>query len=121
MAGGVERLSVWEVVAFLSELGALAALAYWGIAVPDTAPLKVLAGAGLPLLAAVLWGMFAAPRAPVRRTPLVVATKVLVYGGATAALAATDHPVLAAVLALAGLLGSLLSRPGPAVTPPPRP
>ena len=100
---------VWSVVALLSEFAALAALGYWGFTVPDGVTIRVLLGVGLPVLAAVLWGLFAAPRAVVRRTPLVVATKVLVYGAAVLALAGTGHLVLAAVLAVAALLGSLLS------------
>lgn len=108
----------WSAVAFLSELAALAALAFWGATVPHGLVLRLLAGAGLPLAAALLWGLLAAPRAPIRRTPLVVGTKVLVYGAAALALVATGHPVLAAALALAGLFGSVLGRPPPSVSPP---
>src|SRR3954471_2133034 len=103
---------IWPLVAFLSDLAALAALAYWGFPAPDGGPAKVLLGVGLPLIAAVLWGLFAAPRALVHRTPLAVATKVLVFGAAVAALVVRDHLVLAVVLAVAAVLGSFLS-PGP--------
>ena len=109
---------IWAAVAFVSELAALAALAFWGFTVPTGVVSKLLAGVGLPLLAAVLWGLFAAPKARIRRTPLVVATKVVVFGGAALALVATGHPVLAAALAVAGLLGSLLSRPPTEFTAP---
>ena len=108
---------IWAAVAFLSELAALAALAYWGVTTPDGAAARILLGIGAPVLAAVLWGLFAAPRAVVRRTPLVVATKVVVFGAAVLALVATGHPVLAAVLAAAALLGSLLSRGPDALSP----
>lgn len=107
-------------VALASELGALAALAFWGAGVPGGVLPQVLAGIGLPAVAALLWGLFAAPRAPIRRPLLVVATKVLVYGAAAWALAATGHPVLAAVLALAGLLGSVPAAASPPVSPPRR-
>lgn len=110
--------ALWAAVAFVSELAALAALAFWGATVPDAVVLKVVAGVGLPLVAAVLWGLFAAPKARIRRAPLVVATKVVVFGSAAIALVATSHPVLAAVLAVAGLLGSLLSRPATELTEP---
>lgn len=99
----------WAAVALLSELAALAALGYWGFTVPDGTVARVLLGIGLPVVAAVLWGLFAAPRAVVRRTPLVVATKVLVFGAAVLALAGTGHLVLAAVLAAGAVLGSFLS------------
>jgi hypothetical protein len=63
----------------------------------------------LVLAAAVLWGVLAAPRAPVRVPVLAVVVKVVVFGAAVAALLGLGHPVLAAVLAVAALLGSVLS------------
>jgi multidrug transporter EmrE-like cation transporter len=99
----------WATVAFLSELAALAALALAGFTVPSGIAARVLLGVGLPLAAAVLWGLFAAPHAPVQLGALAVATKVLVYGAAVGALLVAGHPWPAAVLAAAALLGSLLS------------
>jgi hypothetical protein len=52
-------------VAFLLELCALAALGYWGFRTASGPAAKAALGIGAPLLAAVLWGLFAAPRAPV--------------------------------------------------------
>ncbi len=42
---------------------------------------------------------------------LAVATKVVVFGAAVAALVASGHPRSAAALAVAALLGSVLSAP----------
>lgn len=53
---------------FLLELGALAAFGLWGAWVADGA-VAVLLAIGLPVAVAVLWGVFAAPRAR-RRLPL---------------------------------------------------
>lgn len=64
-----------------------------------------------PAVAGVLWGVFAAPRAPVRVPALTLLVKVCVFGAAVLALSATGHPVLAIVLAAAALLSSLLSTP----------
>lgn len=100
---------IWATVAFLSELAAVAALAFAGLTVPSGIPARVLLGVGLPLVAAVLWGLFAAPHAAVHVGALAVATKVVVYGGAVGALLVAGHPWLAAVLAAAALLGSVLS------------
>jgi hypothetical protein len=100
---------IWATVAFLSELAALAALALAGVSVPSGVAARVLLGVGLPLAAAVLWGLFAAPRAPVQLGVLAVATKLLVYGAAVGALLLAGHPRSAAVLGAAALLGSLLS------------
>ncbi|NKQ57356.1 YrdB family protein [Amycolatopsis sp. K13G38] len=72
-----------EGLAFLLELLALAALAYWGLAE------VAWAGIGAPALAAVLWGLFAAPRATFTLPVVgVLLVKVLVFGSAVAALIA---------------------------------
>lgn len=48
---------------FLLELGMLAAVGYWGFKTSSNWFLKILLGIGLPVLIAVLWGMFVAPKA----------------------------------------------------------
>jgi hypothetical protein len=103
------RYGVGATLAFLAELGALAALAFWGFTEPAGGVGRVLLGVGLPVAAAVLWGLFAAPRAVVRVPVLVVVTKVAVLGGAVAALAVTGHPWLALALGAAAALGQLLT------------
>ena len=50
-------------VRFLLELCMLAAVAFWGFKTQSSWLMKLLFGLGLPLLIAVLWGMFLAPRA----------------------------------------------------------
>jgi len=112
----------WLTLAFLAEIAALAALAVWGwSAVDPTAGRPALAVAA-PVVAAVLWGVFAAPRAPVRIPALTVLVTVVVFGAAVLALLATGHPVWAIVLAAAALLSSVLSTPPdrPAATSPRR-
>jgi hypothetical protein len=96
-------------LAFVSELGSLAALAFWGFSVPAGAVARVLLGVGLPVAAAVLWGLFAAPRAVIRIPALVAVTKVAVQGGAVAALAVSGHPWLAVALAAGAVLGQLVT------------
>jgi hypothetical protein len=97
-------------IAFLVELCALAALGYWGVWVGGTLLTKTALGIGAPLLAAILWGVFAAPRAPVS-VPLVgLGVKVIVFGSAVAALYTTDHRGLAMAFAVIVLLNSLLVR-----------
>jgi hypothetical protein len=101
----------WLTVAFLAELGALVALAVWGWSVGDPTGWRVVLAVAAPTVAAVLWGVFAAPRAPVRVPALALLVKLVVFGGAVVALFATGHPWWAAVLAVAALLSSLLSTP----------
>jgi hypothetical protein len=52
-----------EGLAFLLELVMLGALGWWGVATGGSMIAKVLLGACGPLAAAVVWGMFAAPKA----------------------------------------------------------
>jgi hypothetical protein len=97
-------------LAFLLELCALGALGFWGVRTGDGLFAKVALGLTAPLLAAVLWGMFAAPRAPVSSPPLKLATQLAVFGSAALALYATGHGRLALVFALAVVLNGVLLR-----------
>ena len=97
-------------IAFLLELCALAALGYWGVWVGSGPLIKIALGIGAPLCAAVLWGLFAAPRAPVS-VPLVgLGVKAIVFGSAVAALYTTGHRGLAIAFAVIVLVNSLLVR-----------
>ncbi len=61
---------------------------------------KAALGIGAPLLAAVLWGLFAPPRAPVSSPPLRLGVQAAVFGSAALALYATGHGSLASVFAV---------------------
>jgi hypothetical protein len=86
---------------FAFELCALAALAYGGWHVGGPLWLRILVAVALPLLAAVVWGRWVAPKAshPIP-DPQRLIPEWLVFGGATVALAVTGHPFLAAILAV---------------------
>ena len=89
---------------FLLELCALAALAYWGA---TTGPLlvNVLLGIGAPLAAAVVWGIWAAPRSPRRLSGgarLIVESAV--FAAAALALVAAGAPVLGVILVVVVVL-----------------
>ncbi|GHF77083.1 hypothetical protein GCM10017566_59090 [Amycolatopsis bartoniae] len=88
-----------EGLAFLLELLALAALAYWGFATGDGIVWKFVLGIGAPVVAAVVWGLFAAPRASFGLPVVgVLAVKAVFFGAAVVALVVTGHPVLGALL-----------------------
>ncbi|MDT0432709.1 YrdB family protein [Streptomyces salyersiae] len=90
-----------EVLAFVLELGVLGALAWWGFTAVDGALVSAVLGIGTPAAAAVLWGLFAAPRARFRGAPAgAPAVKALVLGGGAAAVYGVGHPVAAVVLAV---------------------
>lgn len=50
-------------VRFLLELSMLAAVGYWGFKTHPSWAMKILFGVGLPILIAVLWGVFVSPKA----------------------------------------------------------
>lgn len=89
-----------EGLAFVLELAALAALAYWGFTAEGVAA-KIVLGVGAPVVAAVVWGLFAAPRATVALPlPGVLLVKAIVFGAAVAALAVRGDAVPAIVFAV---------------------
>ena len=96
-------------VRFVLELCALGALGYWGVRVGETTLQKILLGLGAPLLAAVVWGTFVSPRAPVQ-LPLMLhlLVQLLVFGAAVAALLAVQRPSLAWTLGGVALLNAAL-------------
>ena len=87
-------------VAFLLELCALAALGYWGLRTASGPATKAALGISAPLLAAVLWGLFAAPHAPVSIPLASGGVQLLVFGSAAAALYATGRHALALTFAV---------------------
>ena len=99
-------------LAFALELCALAALCYWGFSVGGGPVAKAVLGIGAPVCAAVLWGLFAAPRAPVSVPLLGLGTKLLVFGSATLALYATGHGVLALLFAIVVVANTIMVRLG---------
>jgi Protein of unknown function (DUF2568) len=97
-------------LAFLLELCALAALGHWGVHVGGGPVAKTLLGIGAPLLAAVAWGLFAAPRATFSVPLAKVAVEVAVFGSAALALYATGHRALGIAFAILVVLNSILVR-----------
>ncbi|MER5177586.1 YrdB family protein [Streptomyces sp. NPDC002896] len=98
--GGRPWFTANEVLAFLLELTALALLGWWGFATGGNVLGRIALGLGTPLLAVVLWALFAAPKARLR-PPLAVVllVKAVVLGGGAAGLYGVGHPVAAVVLA----------------------
>ena len=90
---------------FFLELGALAALAYWGFHTGSGLGMKLLLGAGAPLLGAVLWGVFRVPNDPGPAVvaiagPLRLALELGFFALSVAALYAAGQPTLALAFGL---------------------
>lgn len=96
-------------VRFLLELAMLAALAYWGLHTGDSLPVDVLLGVGAPVVAAAVWGTFAAPRSDRRLSgPALVAVQLTLLGAGAVALAAAGRTALAVVFAIVIVVNAAL-------------
>jgi Protein of unknown function (DUF2568) len=106
-----------EAAAFVLELLVLVALSAWGFSTGRRLAESVTLGLGVPALAAVIWALFAAPRA---RFPLALAgtlaVKAVVFAAAVVALVALGQPALAIALALVLIANTTVAvacKPGP--------
>ena len=87
-------------LSFLLELCLLAALGYWGIQTGQGTLAKIALGVGAPLLVAVVWGVFCAPKAAKRlRGPALHLVELALLGTAALALYVAGHPALAVMFA----------------------
>jgi hypothetical protein len=94
---------------FLLEIGALGALGYWGFRTGESRLTRIALGVGAPLTAAVVWGAFASPNAPVQLAPPArIALQTAVFGGSAAALADAGHPRWAVGFATAVVVNTVL-------------
>jgi hypothetical protein len=83
---------------FALELAGLAAFGYWGFVVGDGLRLKALLGLGVPVVAAVLWGLFASPKSAVSLPDAAkLAFEIVWFGAAAAGLTHAGRPWLAVV------------------------
>lgn len=89
------------VVSFLLELCLLVAFGYWGFVTGDALWLKLVLGIGVPVLVAVVWGLFMAPKAarPLPR-PWHDVAEVVLFGLGILALFAAGQATLAIVFAV---------------------
>jgi len=91
-------------VRFVLELCAVCALGYWGLQAGQNGLMKILLGLGAPLLAAIVWGTFVAPKAAVLLPgALRLGLECLVFAAAVAALLAVGKPALAGAFAAVAL------------------
>jgi hypothetical protein len=108
---------VHGIVRFLLELTAIVTFAIWGYAQSETWT-RILLAILLPLLFALLWGVFAVRDDPSRSGKTVVRTPGIVrlllelglFGYATWMLVDLDHPLLAGILCGAVLMHYFISR-----------
>ena len=94
---------------FLLELCMLAAVGYWGFKTQSGWGMKLLLGIGLPVVIAVVWSLFLAPRAlsPLRGMTHLLLSLILLGSGAVA-LFASGHPTLGWMYAIILILNQVL-------------
>jgi len=81
---------------FLLELGLLVAFGYWGFTTGELMIVKIGLGIGAPLLFAVIWGLFLAPKASRRlHEPWRLILELVIFGLAIAALYGAGQPAWA--------------------------
>ena len=84
--------SINVAVRFLLEICVLISVGYWGFKSDSGWILKIPLGIGAPLLIAVIWGMFGAPKATYHLNGIMLlALEVLVFGSGVAALYSTKN------------------------------
>ena len=86
-------------LAFVLEVVMLAAFCLAGWSVTRIMWLRIALAVGLPAIAIVLWGLFAAPRAGKRRLkmPALLVFKVLMFVAASAALVVAGQAFIASI------------------------
>lgn len=104
------RIGPNAVVRFFLELFALFSLGYWGyLAWPFPWPGLAFA-IGMPLFAAIVWGLFRAPRARFPLEPVGRAiVEIAVMGSAALAWLDLEHPVVALVFAVVAAVSGVLN------------
>lgn len=104
------RIGPNDVLRFLLELFALFSLGFWGyLAWPFPWP-GVLFMIGTPLFAAVVWGLFRAPKARFPLDPVGRGiVEIAVFGAATIAWAMLEYPVIAVVFGVLALISGIIN------------
>lgn len=96
-------------IRFLLELTLLVALGYWGFSMQPTLGLKILLGVGLPLMVAVLWGLFVSPKAAILvSAPLHLFLEIALLGLGSAALFFSHKPNLAWIYTILVIINKIL-------------
>jgi hypothetical protein len=94
---------------FLLELCILAIFGYWGFTTGSNTFLKFLLGVGAPILFAVVWGTFLAPKSPKRlHEPWLFLLELVVFGLTFWALYSTDKANLTVAFGGVYILNKIL-------------
>ncbi len=98
------------ILAFLMELAGLAIYSWWGWEAGSSTALRLVLAVGLPVVAAVLWGLFAAPTSKHGGPIFTAAFKLTCFALAALAVWGLGHPVLAGVFVVVVTVNILIIR-----------
>lgn len=96
-------------LAFLLELGVLAALGYWGFQTGHGTAVHIGLGIGAPLIAIGVWAVYGAPRSARRlRGFRLLMLRVIFFGSGAIALWAANQPTFAVLFAIVSVINLTL-------------
>lgn len=93
---------------FTLELAALGSLSYWGFNTQIGGLPRALLGVAAPLVAALVWGLFASPQAQFTSGSSKVIVQILVFGSAAVALAVAGRTAWSAAFVAAAVANAAL-------------
>ncbi len=94
---------------FLLELCALYALGYWGFQNGNGTIMKCVWGIFIPLLIAIVWGIFGSPKAPIQLPKTFhFLLELGIFGLPAIALYIADKPILACIYLLLVVINRIL-------------
>jgi hypothetical protein len=103
MTGALRGLNL--ALAFILELCALGALAYWGFNASENTVFRLVLGVGAPFVMIVIWGVYLAPKSSRRFTePPLTGAKLILFGLASVGLAVSGQTRIAAIFMAAAVL-----------------
>ncbi|HEY4551275.1 MAG TPA: YrdB family protein, partial [Bacillus sp. (in: firmicutes)] len=81
---------------FLLEIAMLVSFMYWGLHLDTSLFVKILFGIGAPILVAVIWGTFIAPKASIPvSVPISILLQIILFSLAAVALYFSEKGTLA--------------------------
>lgn len=106
----ISLLQTVNLVARLAvELAALVALSCWGFHLKGGTAVRIVAGIGAPLMAAVVWALFASPNTNLAVSAVTKTTvQLLVFSAVTGALLRLRRPRLAIAFAVLAAVNAAL-------------
>ncbi len=94
---------------FLLEIAMLVSFMYWGFHLDTSLLVKILFGIGTPILVAIIWGTFIAPKASIPvSVPIRILLQIILFSSAAVALYFSEKGTLAIIFGTVVLIEMIL-------------